>query len=268
MFRIQKKKTQPTNKTGGQTLGSRSPHRSLPDTATPAPGAALSPSYGSWGQLSAPWAPFHDNPRPRDAAGQHLHSGGLCRAQPHQVTATGQSPLHQSPALTLPAKTALAGRKLDAPLPHAPNPQSPHPSSSIYEPPSASPTKLPHGRARRACPWGCPLLAGSEENQNPGDHRRGGTHRGDFSPRAPSHGTANEAPALCQEPHAARGCEHRRCPRNPQRGMGGASILHTPGIIWAGDEKATTVHGTRLIRSLVPSTARPKPAGTQRSPST
>lgn len=62
-----KKKNQP-NKTGGQTLGSCSPHRSLPDTSPPAPGAALSPSYGSWGQLGAPWAPFHNNPRPRDAA--------------------------------------------------------------------------------------------------------------------------------------------------------------------------------------------------------
>lgn len=57
MFRIQKKKNQP-NKTGGQTLGSCSPHRSLPDTSPPAPGAALSPSYGSWGHGSAPRGPY------------------------------------------------------------------------------------------------------------------------------------------------------------------------------------------------------------------
>lgn len=165
MFRIQKKKKNQPNKTGGQTLGSCSPHRSLPDTSPPAPGAALSPSYGSWGQLGAPWAPFHNNPRPRDAASQPLRSRGLPCAPP-PGDSHGAKPLAPEPSCDC-LQTALAGRTLEAALQNAPNPQSPHP-------PSPSPP-LPAPRMR---PWHLPTglpLASRLQEQNPGDHRHSGT---------------------------------------------------------------------------------------------
>lgn len=216
MFRIQKKK-KPTQQNRGADPGELQPAQ-IPSRHIPASPRSCSVSklrlLGT--RLGAPWALFHNNPQPHDAASSF--APGVCHAHPHQVTATGQSPLHQRPALTACKRHRqdASWRLLSKMLP----------TRSLHTLHLRAALCQPHRCARGTCPRGCPSLAGYK-NRTRGIIATVAPTEGGVLLRAPSHGTANEAPALCQQPHAARGCEHRRCPRNLQSGMGGTSPSST-----------------------------------------